>query len=121
MCVTFIVLQVPHSQMFLLLFVSTQLFLKCDEYGFRNKRSADNEKMSPADSVPRETDERVRRFITTRAAPLAPFAAMNFSSHCMAGSMSLFTHLPEQMCSDSSVRKDNVDCWTGVSYGRCVL
>ena len=58
--------------------------------------------------------------MVARAAPTPPYAALNFSSHCVYDTLSIFTSLPGKMCDQTAIGKGNSNCWTGVSFGRYV-
>ena len=103
--------------------LSPQLFIRCDATGARNTRSvADKKRSAPSfPDAPQESVEildRERRVVSTRAAPTPPFAAMNYSSHCVSNAVSIFTSLPERLCGEERIDRSNSACWTGVSFGR---
>ena len=98
----------------------TQLFLQCNSNGpiNRNKRSLPVAASSSETSQETVRRVRERRVIDERAAPPAPFAAMNQSSYCLAGALPLFTTMAENVCGRGHISQANTNCWTGLIYGR---
>ena len=61
---------------------------------------------------------RDRRMVVGRAAPPAPYAAINESAYCIIRAIPVFTAMAEQICGRRDIDQINTKCWTGLTYGR---